>query len=87
MSNTPVELAGIRDRLTIAVLSGYWRDQRLEYTGSNLTYKGVNETHNIGTDDSSWQVWKFSYDGSDNLVRIEGPLSGSWDNRASLDWA
>ena len=84
--STPVELAGIRDRMTIAVLGGYWRDQRFEYSSSNIVYKGVHELHNAATTDTGWQVWKYTWTG-DDLTRVEGPLSGAWDSRASLDWA
>ena len=85
MSDTPIELAGIRDRLTIAVLSGYWRDQRFEYEDSLLKYRGVNEKHGISEDATDWQVWKYTYSDGD-VSRIEGPLEGAWSNRSSLGW-
>ena len=65
----------------------YFKDQRFAYNGSNLEYRGAHFKHNAGTDDELWQIWKYSYDGSDNISRIEGPLEGTWDNRALLSWS
>ena len=85
--NTPEYVMGfIRDRNTIAILDGIWHDQRFEYNvGGDLIYKGVHEMHNIAITDDNWEVWKFTYDGA-NVVRVEGPLRGSWDGRAALLW-
>lgn len=80
-------LGGIRDRLTLIVAGAYFDDCRYAYDESNnMIYMGYNLVHKAPTDAATWFVWKFSYTGS-NLVRKEGPLEGSWDNRASLDWA
>ena len=81
------DLSGIQDRLTIAVLGGIWKDVRFDYGTGDLDYRGCNITHKAATDEETWEIWKFTYDVSNNVTRIEGPLSGSWDNRASLDWA
>ena len=80
------DLSGIQDRLTIAVLGGIWKDVRFDYGTGDLDYRGCNITHKAATDEETWSIWKYTYS-SGNLTRIEGPLSGSWDNRASLDWA
>ena len=65
-----------------------WKDQRFEYASDDLIYIGRSLIHKAATDDTTaWWVWKYSYDGSSNLVRIEGPLPGSWDNRTSLGWS
>lgn len=64
----------------------YWKDQRMEYSGGNLLYRGLNTTHKTATSATSWYIWKYTFSGED-LVRIEGPLTGAWDNRASLAWA
>jgi len=63
----------------------YWKDQRLEYSGGDLIYKGFNTTHKAATDAATWYIWKFTWSGSD-CVRIEGPLVGSWDGKAGLAW-
>jgi hypothetical protein len=85
-ANTPEYVMGfIRDRQTIAVLGGIWHDQKFDYAGgSNLIYRGVHEMHNISEDDTNWEVWKYTYDIGNNVTRIQGPLRGSWTNRASL---
>lgn len=80
-------LGGIRDRLTLIVAGAYFDDCRYAYdVNDNMIYMGFNLIHKAATSDSTWNVWKFTYSGS-NLVRKEGPLEGSWDNRASLGWA
>ena len=61
-------------------------DTRFEYVSGNLTYKGIHATHKAATSDTAWLIWKYSWSGG-NLVRIEGPLEGSWDGRAALAWA
>ena len=65
---------------------GYWKDQRLEYSGSNLIYKGLNTVHKAATDATTWYIWKFTWAGK-NCTRIEGPLVGSWDGNSGLAWS
>lgn len=60
-------------------------DTRMEYSSGDLIYRGLHATHKAATSDTSWLIFKYTWSGED-LVRIEGPLSGSWDNRASLAW-
>lgn len=65
-----------------------WKDQRFDYTSGNLDYLGRSLIHKASTSESTlWWIWKYSFDGSDNLTRIEGPLTGNWDDRAALAWA
>ena len=71
----------------LANTSAYWLDQRLDYTSGDLDYRGVNVGHKAGTGTNTWYVWKYTWNGSGACTRIEGPLVGSWDNRASLAWA
>ena len=67
-------------------LGAFWRDIQFEYDVSgNLVYHGVHYLHNVGDSDSSWEIWKYTY-GDDGITRIEGPLPGAWDDRATLDW-
>jgi hypothetical protein len=61
-------------------------DTRMEYSAGNIIYKGIHATHKALTSNASWLIWKYTWTG-DDLTRIEGPLEGSWDNRATLDWA
>jgi YD repeat-containing protein len=86
--NVPEYVLGyLRDRLTIAVLDGIWHDVRIAYDSSGyLIYRGVHEMHNIATTNADWEIWKYTNDTSGRVTRIEGPLRGSWDGRASLLW-
>jgi hypothetical protein len=80
------QLSYITDRLTIAILKGIWHDQRLFYDVSgNIIYKCCHEMHKAPTADETWEVWKFTWVGT-NCTRIEGPLKGSVDGRATLAW-
>jgi hypothetical protein len=81
-----VEVGGIRDRGTIVDLGAYWHDIRFEFVGKELIYRGTHYNHNTATSDDEWEIWKYTWDGGDP-VRIEGPLRGAWDDRATLDWA
>jgi hypothetical protein len=61
-------------------------ENRYDYDGSNqMIYHGIHETPGAATSDGTWLIWKLTYT-STNLTRIQGPLKGSWDNRASLAW-
>lgn len=79
-------IGNIRDRGHQCILGMYWHDQRFEYSGSDLIYMGVHRLHNTAITDGEWAIWKFTWDGSSNLVRQQGPLEGTWDGRAALDW-
>jgi hypothetical protein len=59
---------------------------RMEYSGGNITYRGCHRVVNIATSDKEWLVWKYTWTGSD-LTMIQGPLRGSWEDRASLGWS
>lgn len=65
----------------------YWKDQRYEYSGGNLVYKGLATTHKAATDTGDlWHVWKYTYVDGD-CTRIEGPIVCNWDDRATEAWA
>jgi hypothetical protein len=66
-------------------LGTFWQDVRFDYTSGNLDYKGAHYSHDAGTDSPDWEVWKYTWSSGD-CVRIEGPLQGAWDNRATLGW-
>jgi hypothetical protein len=82
----PRSVGGVESLDKIIQLSSFWRDVRMEYSSNKMQYKGCHYIHKSLTSDSEWEIWKYTWDG-DDLVRMEGPLRGSWDNRASLDWA
>lgn len=80
-----LKVGGVSSREQIIGLDAYWRDVRFEWSSGKLIYKGVHRVHDIGTDNTKWEIWKVTWDG-DDFVRIEGPLPGSWDGKDSLNW-
>lgn len=66
-------------------LNTFWQDVRMEYSGGDIIYKGAHFAHDAAIADNKWEIWKYTWDGSD-LTRIEGPLVGAWDDRATLGW-
>ena len=78
-------VGGLNSRSDIINVDAYWKDIRMEYSDGNLVYKGVHTDHNSATSDTGWEIWKYTWSG-DGPTRIEGPLSGAWDNRATLSW-
>ena len=79
-------IGNIRDRLHQCVLGMYWHDQRNEWVESNLIYSGVHRLHDAAEGDTEWAIWKYTYNVSNQLIRKEGPLQGSWTGRGSLAW-
>jgi hypothetical protein len=80
------DAGGILQRDALIGLNSYWRQKRFAYDVSdNLEYLGFHWKENVETSEETWAVWKMTYTG-DNITLIEGPLTGSWDNRATLDW-
>jgi len=62
------------------------QDNRYEYDGSDhMIYHGIHDTASVATSDGLWLIWKYTWTGT-LVTRIQGPLKGSWDNRASLPW-
>ena len=80
-----LRFAGIPDRETIVALGAYWHDSIITWDAGKPIYKAVNRVHDAATDDTNWQIWKYTWDGSD-CIRIEGPLPGSVDGQDSLNW-
>jgi len=60
-------------------------DRRFDYLLGYLIYEGANVKTTALASDEDWLIWKYEWaDG--NRTREVGPVKGSWDNRASLDW-
>ena len=59
---------------------------RYSYLSGKMNYKGTHNTINPMTSDPNWAIFKYSYTGND-LVLEQGPIVGSWDDRASLAWS
>lgn len=85
MATEILSVGGVRDRGHICILGCWWKDQRFDYTDSKLIYKGVHRLHDAADTDAEWAIWKYTYTDA-NVVRIEGPLDGTWNGRASLPW-
>jgi len=82
-----LNVGGVRDRGTIVALNAYWKDKQYAYDASgNMIYYGVHYLPNASTADGNWEVWKYTY-GTDGITRIQGPVQGAWDNRATLAWS
>ena len=62
-----------------------------DYSGGvNLIYMGRTQAGNA-KNDPFWQIKKFTYDGSDNLIDIQwaggsGHFDKSWDDRATYEY-
>ena len=82
---TNLAVGGLKTLKDVLSLGVFWRDTRMEYSDGDLIYRGVHYLHNPDTSEGSWEIWKYTWDGSD-LVRLEGPLPGAWDNRTTLSW-
>ena len=67
-------------------LGTFWQDIRYEYDAGNLIYAGKHYKHDADTADTKWEIWKYTYDATPDIIRLEGPLVGAWDDRASLTW-
>ena len=80
-----MKVGTIRDLGKIIDLKSYWRDKRFAFSDGDLIYMGLNYFHGSATTDTNWEIWKFTWS-SGSPVRIEGPLPGSWDGRAALNW-
>ena len=64
-----------------------WPQQRMDYNASNcIVYRGFNVNIDAVATNVNWLIHKYFYDGSDNCIGIQGPRTGAWSNRASLDW-
>jgi len=62
-----------------------WKATKYDYTSGDLDYKGLN-TDECATDgDTSWRIWKYTWDGG-NMTKLQGPLVGTWTGRSGLGW-
>lgn len=62
------------------------RDKRFDWTSGSLDYKGVSPVEKASVSAGSlWWIKKFTWTSS-NLTRVQGPLQGNWDDRATLSW-
>ncbi len=57
------------------------------FSGTLLKYYGIHATHKAASSDVNWEIWKYTFDSSDCLSEVEGPLKGAWDNSTGLAWS
>ena len=63
------------------------QDRLFAYDASNnLIYFGKADAHQTDQATGVFNIWKLSYTDGE-LSYVEGPLRGTWDGRADLDWA
>ena len=58
---------------------------KFDYSDNDLIYKGGNALFDAVTSDSNWQIYKYTWNAG-NLIALQGPIIGSWDNRENLGW-
>ena len=64
----------------------FYPDMRIAYdSDDNPIYIGKHLTHKTNTSNTAWLITKFTW-ASGLCTRKEGPLTGAWDDRASLSW-
>jgi len=66
-----------------------WQDRKFEYDANdNPIYIGQSVLHDPSTSTgNNWWILKITYDASDNITKVEGPIAGNWDSRTTLDWS
>ena len=79
------EVGGVSTRDQIIGLDAYWREVRRELSDGKLLYLGKHHIRNAALSDSRWEIWRYHYDGED-VIRVEGPIQGSWDGRSHIAW-
>ena len=80
------EAGGILQRDALIGLHCYWRNRQFEYSSGDLIYMGMNEMENVSDDTATWAIFKYTL-GADGITKIQGPITGSWTNRATLAWS
>ena len=80
-----VAQSGILSRDAKIGLDLFWRVRRFEYSGGDVKYIGCNEILDAETSAETWVIWKYTYISGD-VSLIEGPITGAWDSRITLDW-
>jgi hypothetical protein len=65
--------------------AGIWGDIRFDPSDESPTYIGLNLSNPADTSETSWKVYKFAYDGTGSITRVQLNY-GSWDGRAGLNW-
>lgn len=59
---------------------------KFDFTSGNLDYIGKNMRVKAGDGDADWMITKYNWSAGGEIDNIQGPLMGSWTNRAALSW-
>jgi hypothetical protein len=52
---------------------------------SQVDYMGFHRLHDAPTSEPDWYIFKYTWAGNEP-VRIQGPLTGAWDDHVTLGW-
>lgn len=55
-------------------------------TSGNLIYRAGNTIATASDSETSWFIYKYTWDLNSNLSSIRGPIKGAWTNRVALGW-
>ena len=77
----------IRGIIAASAANSFWKDIRYYYDSSTIMYACNSTFHKASTSQGDkWHIWKYTFDTDGNVTRIEGPIIGNADARASLGW-
>lgn len=72
------------DHYLIRGMSTSIPEQRFDWDGSgNLIYQGWAHKRNVATSAAQWMVAKLTYNGSNQITRIQVLENIVWDNRTT----
>ncbi len=73
--------------LEALVAGEYYGATNLAYDGAgNVQYRGLHPTLEAKDTEPGWKIWRFYFDGNNNLLKIRGYRVGIWADRAALNW-
>ncbi len=61
------------------------RRVKITWSGDTISYIGQHVEANAATSAPGWEVFKLTWSG-DDVTDIQGPLVGTYDDKASLGW-
>lgn len=60
--------------------------ERYEFVAGQLIYRAGNTIGTASESDTSWFLYKYTWDANGNLSAVRGPIKGAWTNRSSISW-
>lgn len=79
------KMQNINNRPPQPVDLGFWAQIRFDASDVLPDYVGLHDTATAVEADTNWKVYKFTYNVSSEVTRIQF-LYGSWTGRAALSW-